>query len=309
MQYSIVGSQVGAAVIIFASHHCDPGSILGSYVGCDWLISIWLPGIFLWVLRFSSLRKNQLSRQNLCRRAYWSRVSGSGDCVTTPNAAMLNKQFAFFLTKCFVDNADVAVNHNLPISYPEPSNFLQRMLDENEGSGKNRFLGDPDWFSEMQYNTIQYVRYLRTFGTSPFQSPSSSSNMRRKKLEGSGYEIDNLPMWLSFRTNVRMLGGFSFQQSRASVLTHPFFLRRAPTDVRTVLQVTQVIHEFLVYSSTTVNPAVKPAIHAAITPNVFRSKVEGISVARWDRISCHYYYYYYYYKSPRKDLTIDGRLL
>ena len=41
-----------------------------------------------------------------------------------------------------------------PISYPEPSNFLQRMLDENEGSGKDQFLGDPDWLSEMQYNTI-----------------------------------------------------------------------------------------------------------------------------------------------------------
>ena len=35
------------------------------------------------------------------------------------------------------------------ISYPEPSNFLERMLDENEGSGKDRFLGDPDWLSEM----------------------------------------------------------------------------------------------------------------------------------------------------------------
>ena len=34
------------------------------------------------------------------------------------------------------------------ISYPEPSNFLQRMLDENEGL-KDRFLGDLDWSSEM----------------------------------------------------------------------------------------------------------------------------------------------------------------
>ena len=36
-----------------------------------------------------------------------------------------------------------------PISFPGPSNFLQCMLDENEGSGKDRFLGDPDWLSEM----------------------------------------------------------------------------------------------------------------------------------------------------------------
>ena len=39
-----------------------------------------------------------------------------------------------------------------PISLPEPANFLRRMLDENEGSGKNQFLGDPNWLSEMQYN-------------------------------------------------------------------------------------------------------------------------------------------------------------
>ena len=33
-------------IIIHASHHCNSSSILGSYVGCDWLISIWLPGFF-----------------------------------------------------------------------------------------------------------------------------------------------------------------------------------------------------------------------------------------------------------------------
>ena len=60
------------------------------------------------------------------------------------------------------------------------------MLDENEGSAKDQFLGDPDWLSEMQYSKS---RYLRTIRTGPFQSPSFSSSMRRKKLEGSGYEI------------------------------------------------------------------------------------------------------------------------
>ena len=44
---------------------------------------------------------------------------------------------------------------SLAISFPGPANFLRRMLDENEGSGKDQFLGDPDWLSEMQYNTIQ----------------------------------------------------------------------------------------------------------------------------------------------------------
>ena len=45
------------------------------------------------------------------------------------------------------------MNFSLPISFPEPANFLQRMLNENEGSGKDQFLGDPYWLSEMQYNT------------------------------------------------------------------------------------------------------------------------------------------------------------
>ena len=29
-------------------------------------------------------------------------------------------------------------------AFPEPANFLRRMLVENEGSGKDQFLGDPD---------------------------------------------------------------------------------------------------------------------------------------------------------------------
>ena len=43
------------------------------------------------------------------------------------------------------------------ISFPELSNFLRRMLDENKGSGKDQFLGDPDWLSEMQYNKISLL--------------------------------------------------------------------------------------------------------------------------------------------------------
>ena len=40
------------------------------------------------------------------------------------------------------------------ILFPEPANFLRRMLNENEGSRKDKLLGDPDWLSEIQYNTI-----------------------------------------------------------------------------------------------------------------------------------------------------------
>ena len=43
------------------------------------------------------------------------------------------------------------------ILFPEPANFLRHMLDKNKGSGKDQFLGDPDWLSEMQYNAIRLL--------------------------------------------------------------------------------------------------------------------------------------------------------
>ena len=39
-----------------------------------------------------------------------------------------------------------------PISFPEPANFLQLMLDESEGSGKDQFLGD--LIGYLKCNTI-----------------------------------------------------------------------------------------------------------------------------------------------------------
>ena len=84
---------------------------------------------------------------------------------------------------------------------------------KTKGSGKDRFLGDPDWSSEMQYNTIS--RYLRTFRTSPFQSPSFSSSMRSKKLVGSGYEIAfprNTQISISFRLNMLVTHRTSFNR-------------------------------------------------------------------------------------------------
>ena len=68
----------------------------------------------------------------------WSRETNSGlllSDVTSPND--LEKLSPALLMQI---NA---------ISFPEPANFLRRMLDENEGSGKDQFLGDPDWLSEM----------------------------------------------------------------------------------------------------------------------------------------------------------------
>ena len=54
----------------------------------------------------------------------------------------------------FVSCLSLHVDLGKRISFPEHANFLRRTLDENEGSGKDQFLGDPDWLSEMQYNTI-----------------------------------------------------------------------------------------------------------------------------------------------------------
>ena len=51
-----------------------------------------------------------------------------------------------------MDDTLITMVISSPISFPEPANFSRRMLDENEGSGKDQFLGDPDWLSEMQYN-------------------------------------------------------------------------------------------------------------------------------------------------------------
>ena len=52
-----------------------------------WAVIGWSQSV-LRLLRFFPLHKNQLSRQNLCRPAYWSRdvlpASGSGVWVTTP---------------------------------------------------------------------------------------------------------------------------------------------------------------------------------------------------------------------------------
>ena len=52
---------------------------------------------------------------------------------------------SFFLSFC--------LSFILSIPFQEPANFLRRALEENEVSGKDQYLGDPDWLSEMQYNT------------------------------------------------------------------------------------------------------------------------------------------------------------
>ena len=64
------------------------------------------------------------------------------------------------------------------------------MLNKNEGSGKeDQFLGDPDWLSEMQYNTISPL--FEDYYNRSFPEPFVISSSRRcKKLKGSGYEIE-----------------------------------------------------------------------------------------------------------------------
>ena len=74
----------------------DPGLVRGL-----WLVHLNLtPRVFLRVLWFSFLSKNQLSRQNLCRWAYWSWASDSRDWEAS-NVVMLNKPFVglIFITR------------------------------------------------------------------------------------------------------------------------------------------------------------------------------------------------------------------
>ena len=59
-----LGSRDGAVVIMLASHQCRPGSIPGPGVisGLSFLLVLVLaPKVFLQILRFSSLHKNQHS--------------------------------------------------------------------------------------------------------------------------------------------------------------------------------------------------------------------------------------------------------
>ena len=56
------GSRDGAVVRALASHRCGPGSIPGPGVTCELsvlLVLVPAPRVFLRVLRFSSLHKNQ----------------------------------------------------------------------------------------------------------------------------------------------------------------------------------------------------------------------------------------------------------
>ena len=62
---NLQGSRDGAVVRALASHHCGPGSIPGPDVTCGLsllLVLVPAPRVFLRVLRFSSLHKNQHSK-------------------------------------------------------------------------------------------------------------------------------------------------------------------------------------------------------------------------------------------------------
>ena len=60
-----LGSRDGAVVRALASHHCGPGSIPSPGVTCELsllLVLVPVPRVFLRVLQFSSLHKNQHSK-------------------------------------------------------------------------------------------------------------------------------------------------------------------------------------------------------------------------------------------------------
>ena len=85
LQTLTLGSQVDAAVINRASHYCELGSILGSYVGCDWLIWIWLQGLFSLLSGFLPPQKWTFPPKSVSWSVLFMSLSGSGHWETTPN--------------------------------------------------------------------------------------------------------------------------------------------------------------------------------------------------------------------------------
>ena len=59
------------------------------------------------------------------------------------------------LTCAIVRKLSQRLSIAVPISFPEPANFLRRMLDENDGSGKDQFLGEKALYNVRQNHVSQ----------------------------------------------------------------------------------------------------------------------------------------------------------
>ena len=92
-----LGSSDGAVVRALASHQCGPGSIPGPGVICGLsllLVLVPAPRVFLRVLRFSSLHKNQHFQIPIRSGIRGPQVCQSRDCYVLPS---LNKVFIIII--------------------------------------------------------------------------------------------------------------------------------------------------------------------------------------------------------------------
>ena len=83
-----LGSRDGAVVRALASHQCGPGSIPGPGVICGLsllLVLVPAPRVFLRVLRFSSLHKNQHFQIPIRSGIRGPQVCQSRDCYVLPS--------------------------------------------------------------------------------------------------------------------------------------------------------------------------------------------------------------------------------
>ena len=106
------GSRDGAVVRALASHQCGPGSIPGPGVICGLsllLVLVPAPRVFLRVLRFSSLHKNQHFQIPIRSAIRGPQVCQSQDCYVLPS---LNKVFIIIMVLDYLQNVKYYVEQN-----------------------------------------------------------------------------------------------------------------------------------------------------------------------------------------------------
>ena len=90
------GSRDGAVVRALASHQCGPGSIPGPGVICGLsllLVLVPAPRVFLRVLRFSSLHKNQHFQIPIRSGIRGPQVCQSRDCYVLPSLNIVDLKY------------------------------------------------------------------------------------------------------------------------------------------------------------------------------------------------------------------------
>ena len=75
--------------------------------------------------------------------------------LTTTSNVAFRLQSKNVLTCAIVRKLSQRLSVAIPISFPEPANFLRRMLDENDDSGKDQFLGGKALYNVCQNHVSQ----------------------------------------------------------------------------------------------------------------------------------------------------------